>query len=236
MEISVVIPVYNEEKNIREKLSALNETLKKSFKSYEIIAVNDGSCDRSLEALRELGFIRLITYGENRGKGYAVRRGVLFARGDYVFFTDADLSYSPENFLTAVNRLKREKSDYIIGIRADKKASYPPMRYFLSEAFSRAVSRALRLSASDTQCGFKGFEKRAARAVFPPLGTRRFGFDFELLYIADRLSLKKSSMSVSFTHSARTHVRLVRDSADMLASLLKLKFRSVYFEKHRPKN
>lgn len=235
MELSVIIPVYNQEENIEKNLTALKSCLSDQFKAFEIIAVNDGSTDNSLEILKSISFIRLISYSENRGKGYAVKRGVMAAQGKYIFFTDADLSYSPENFRPAVEVLKTEHTNGIIGIRSYKKSDYPPHRRLLSNAFSFFVKRLLKLNTKDSQCGFKGFEKTCARNIFSSLTVFRFGFDAELLLEAQNERLKLSSLPVHFTHFEASSVKPLKDSREMLFSLLKLKFRRRRLEKYRNK-
>jgi len=233
MELSVIIPVYNQQENIGKNLIKLKNCLSKSFIDFEIIAVNDGSSDQSLKILETLSFIRLISYPKNKGKGYAVRRGVMAARGKYIFFTDADLSYSPEEIYRATNILKEEKSDGIIGVRYFKQSDYPPIRRFLSDTFSSLVKFYLHLDIKDSQCGFKGFEKACARNIFANLTIFRFGFDMELLLEAQNEKLKISSLPVSFTHFPSSSLKLFKDSREMLFSLFKLKIRRARLEKYR---
>lgn len=232
LKLSVVIPAYNEEKNIKNTLTLLNEYLKKNFSDFEIIVINDGSTDKTEEIIKELGFARLFSEEKNRGKGYAVKKGILNAEGDCIFFTDADLSYSPEYIKLAAELMQKEKTDCICGKRFNLQNDYPPLRRLLSITFQNIVSAFLKLEVKDTQCGFKGFSKKAAETVFPFVKTNGFGFDFEALYYARLFGFSASEISVRFSHSEKSHVRIFKDSADMLFSLLKIKFRSVSFEKN----
>lgn len=224
-ELSVIIPVYNQEKNIEKNMIRLKACLEKKYNEFEIIAVNDGSCDKSLDILRRLKFVHVITYPKNRGKGYAVRRGVMAARGKYIFFTDADLSYSPNEIFRALRLLETEQSDGVIGVRNFKKSEYPPLRRFISDVFSFIVKNVLRLDFKDSQCGFKGFKKTCARNIFPRLTVFRFGFDVELLLEAKYDGLKLSALPVHFTHFESSSVKPFKDSREMLFSLFKIKKR-----------
>lgn len=232
MFLSVIIPVFNQEENIEKNLTLLQNCLLKDFESFEIIAVNDGSSDKSLEILKRLSFIQLISYPENRGKGYAIRRGVMAAKGKYIFFTDADLSYSPSYILCAIKLLNEDKSDAVLGVRRYIKEEYPMSRKLLSHVFSSFVKWLLKLETEDSQCGFKGFKKSLARNIFADLTIFRFGFDAEILLKAKELSLKLSFLPVHFTHFPSS-VRLLKDSREMLFSLFKLKHRRYRLEKYR---
>ncbi len=230
-EVSVIVPVYNQEENIGRNLKILKESLEKEFSDFEIIAVNDGSSDKSFEILKRTNFVRTVFCPENKGKGYAVRRGVMLARGEYIFFTDADLSYSPENIIKGINVIKTEKSDGVCGIRAYKNSEYPFFRRFSSSVFSFFAKSILKLNISDSQCGFKGFEKNAARNVFARLQTFRFGFDAELLFEAKKEGLKLSALPVHFTHFPSKSLKPLKDSGEMLFSLFKIKYGSRRREK-----
>lgn len=233
MELSVIIPVYNQEDNIKKNMIRLERALESGFSNFEIIAVNDGSTDRSLEILKKLEFIRLVTYSKNRGKGYAVKRGVMAARGDYIFFTDADLSYSPSDISKAIDVLKYERSNGIIGIRSFKQSEYPFFRRLYSDTFSFIVNKMLRLDVTDSQCGFKGFERICARNIFSALTVFRFGFDAELLLEAKKFGFKLSVLPVHFTHFPSSSISPFKDSWEMLLSIFKIRIRSRRFEKYR---
>lgn len=233
MELSVIIPVYNQQENIGKNLIKLKNCLSGHFKDFEIIVVNDGSSDSSLKILKSISFIRLISYVKNRGKGYAIRRGVMAAKGKYIFYTDADLSYFPEDICRAVKILEDEKSDGIIGVRCFKKEDYSILRRFFSNSFSFFVNNILKLDAEDSQCGFKGFEKSCARNIFPRLTVFRFGFDVELLLEAQTLKLKLSKIPVRFVHFPSTSVKIFKDSGEMALSILKLRFRRLRLENYR---
>ena len=115
MEISLIIPAYNEEKQILNTLVSVIEYMEEKTAPYEIIVVNDGSRDKTAEMAKSLEpYIRLISYEENHGKGYAVAKGVKAAEGEYIFFTDADLSYSPD-YIYAGEKLLSGGAEMVIG-------------------------------------------------------------------------------------------------------------------------
>lgn len=233
MQLSVIIPIYNEEKTIKSSLLTLYNYLISSFKTFEIIAVNDGSTDNTLKILKTINFIRLISYEKNKGKGYAVKRGILLAKGEFLFFTDADLSFPPENILRGIFLLNSDKSEYVVGTRKNKKETYPLVRRILSKGFSNAVHFLLKLDINDTQCGFKGFRRTIAKNIFPRVQDTGFCFDIELLFLLKTENLKSSTLPVTFSHKDTSHIRIFRDSLNMFFSLLKIKFRSKKFERHK---
>lgn len=225
MKISVVIPVYNEEKVIRSSLEVLENYLSKTFFDYEIIAVNDGSGDESLNILKSLNFIRLLSEDKNRGKGYAVKKGILSACGDYIFFTDADLSYSPEYIYRAALFMKQSKAECVFGKRCGLKKDYPFVRRTASKIFAKLSQKFLKLDISDPQCGFKGFSKQAANQIFSLVTNDGFAFDVEAAYAAKALNLSHKELEVRFFHKKNSRVNLFLDSAKMLLALFKIKKR-----------
>ncbi len=211
MKISVVIPAFNEEEVIQNTLTTYMEFLSKNFKNFELIAVNDGSVDNTESCIRSVKDVICISYLKNRGKGYAVKRGVLRAGGDYIFFTDADLSYRPENILRAIEILGKNKVGAIAGIREKQRCDYPFLRRVCSQAFSLFVRAALPTQLPDTQCGFKGFDKETGKRIFSMLRTVDFGFDFEVVYLLQLLDKPVFELPVSFVHRAKSHVSPARD-------------------------
>lgn len=223
MKISLVIPAYNEEKNIKNTICKYTDFFKQHGFDYEIIAVDDGSTDKTRHEIEKCKDVICISYPKNQGKGYAVKRGVLRAKGDYVFFTDADLSYSPDCVLTAVSCLCTERANGVIGVRGERR-DYPPLRRLASKIFCRVVKSVLRIDAPDTQCGFKGFDKSTARELFAETTLFGFGFDFEVLYLFGKTGKKLTWFPVPFTHRGESHIRLFSDSIKMLRDIIYLKF------------
>lgn len=180
--LSLVVPSFNEARILPENLDRLHS----SFPEAEIILVSDGSSDRTESVPSGLSFpVRLLEHHPNRGKGFAIRRGVLAAEGELIVFTDADLPFGVEGVRTVVERL--EAADAPEVVIASKATEQRGLGYLAARAVVRLVIRAvLGLSFPDTQAGLKGFRRDQARTVFCQATVDRFATDLEILYIARR--------------------------------------------------
>ena len=173
-EISVVIPLYNEERCLGANAAEVKAFLDARDSSWELILVNDGSRDRTLaiaaRLAREDPRIRLISYGKNRGKGYAVRTGMLEARGRYRVFMDADLAVPVEYAGTCHDRLI-QGAEVVIGSRhlpgACIQVPEEPLRQALGGIYRKMILAGFRLAVTDITCGLKGFPRRPRRRYFP---------------------------------------------------------------------
>lgn len=190
MLLSIIIPAYNEEKRLPETLKKVREYLVKQSYDFEIIVINDGSSDDTARVIKYLirnwhGF-RQISYEPNHGKGYAVKTGMLAARGDYALLMDADNSTD----ISEVEKFwpYKEKFEVIIGSRYLKKDSIkikqPLGRRIVSRLGNFLVRTMLGIHSVDTQCGFKMFSAIARQNIFPLQQVERWGFDMEILAIA----------------------------------------------------
>ncbi len=233
MKISLVIPAYNEEKNIRKTIIAYKSYLEGTGEDYEIIAVDDGSCDNTLAEIKSIDNIICITYSQNRGKGYAVKRAMLRATGDYIFFTDGDLSYEPSDIGRAIAVFKSKSVNMVAGERIDKKEKYSVLRRLASFVLGLLLRYVLKLDTEDSQCGFKGFDKKSAREIFSQLRCSDFGFDFEVLFLAKANNLKRTSLPVSFTHRDNSRVNIISDSVRILKGIMQIASESITFENRR---
>lgn len=228
--ITLVIPFYNEEAILADAIQRAAKYLAAEFGDYELILVDDGSTDSSLSIARqyESDSVRVLTYKPNRGKGYAVRMGTLAARGEAVFFTDADLPYGLEALRTGYDRLTSGCCDLIVGSRnigKDGYESYPPLREVASHVFVFMVNAVLGLGVSDSQCGLKGFTRPTAQQVFSRARIDGFAFDMEALYVARNMNLRIEEMPVRLIAHGDSKVRVVRDSLRMIRDLMKVRFR-----------
>jgi len=230
--LSVVVPAFNEEERIGRTVGHMAEYLRSRPWPAEILVVDDGSGDetrrRAEEALRDAPGGRLLGEAENKGKGYAVRRGVLAAEGDFILFTDADLS-TPVEELEKFWPVLEAGSDIVIGSRAlpgsDIQIRQTRVRRGMGKLFNLWVRLFLFRGIPDTQCGFKLFRRKAARAVFEPLETTGFAFDVEVLLHARRMGFRLAQVPVVWRNSAPSKVRLVRSSVRMLAELRRIRRR-----------
>jgi len=239
--LSIVIPVFNEERRLHKLLAGLQADAERVASSLElelleVIAVEDGSTDRSAELLAEFDGLperfRVIRFPRNRGKGAAVRDGMLAARGDLALMTDADLS-TPLDELGLLLAAVREGADVAIGSRALDRTKVlvhqPIYRELMGRAFNRLLRRITRLPWRDTQCGFKLFRLERAIRLFELQRVEGFAFDAELLVNARRLGLEVKEIAVRWIDDPDTHVGLVSSSAQMALDTLRIAYRS-----HRP--
>ena len=232
MDLSVVIPAYNEEKDIESCVTAVTEYLEEEKIQFEILAVDDGSTDRTLEQIRKLSAhdprVRALTNGSNRGKGFTVRHGVMESTGDCVLFTDVDLSTPIREYRKLRDFIERG-DDVAFGSRAlaksQLKKKQPWYRIYLGRLANRAIQMlvpALR-GIKDTQCGFKLFRGEVARRIFPLQRIERWGFDFEILHIARKYGYKVVEVPVEWSHSGDTRIRF-RDYPRTLQELFKVRW------------
>lgn len=225
--LSVVVPAYNEEKRIESTLQQLVSHLQNHFPAFEIIVVDDGSTDATAEKVRQAATanhrIVLHRLPENRGKGFAVRAGMLLASGDAVLFTDADLSTPVEEIDMALAEL-RQGFPVVIASRRHpqsviaRRQSWP--RELLGRAFNKVIRLVLSLPFKDTQCGFKCFTGAAAKAIFARATIDTFSFDVEVLMIAMALGFSIKEIPVRWTDAPGSKVRPWRDAAIIFYELI----------------
>ena len=190
-ELSIVVPVYNEETLIGNTLDGLQSYMKTRSESYEIVVVDDGSQDRTVTCVQEWQKrnqvdVQLLVNEENRGKGFSVRRGVLESCGQYIFFIDADLPYELQAVDGFMNAL-RNGYDLAVGSRAlpgSQVKGVPAIRFIAGQVFSWLERFVLSTGTADTQCGFKALTLAAAKNIFRRLTIDGFGFDVELFFVA----------------------------------------------------
>ncbi len=231
--LSVVIPAYNEEQRLKESLPPALAYLAQQPYSWELIVVDDGSCDRTSEVVRELAGgrsnIRVLRNEPNRGKGYSIRRGMLEAHGEYRLFSDADFS-TPIEEVEKLWKAVEEGYDVVIGSRGLAESQLIRRQNLLRETMGRVfnflVQALLVPGIRDTQCGFKLFSARAAQAVFPRQTLDGFSFDVEILYLARQSGFRVKEVPIRWINSPATKVSPLRDATKMFLDLLKLRLRS----------
>lgn len=227
--LSIIIPAHNEAKRLPPSLEKIDAFLQKQAYASEVIVVENGSADGTFEIARD--FEQRMTYlrvfhEEDRGKGLAIKRGMLESRGKYRFLCDADLSMPIEQ----VNRFlppQLETVDVAIGSRevvGSKRFNEPPYRHFIGRIFNTMVRWLLLPGLQDTQCGFKCFRDEVAETVFPLQRLDGMSFDAEVLYIARRKGFKIVEVPIDWYHDPDSRVRLVKDSLRMGFDLLSIRW------------
>ncbi|MDH3299009.1 MAG: glycosyltransferase [Acidimicrobiia bacterium] len=227
LRLTVVLPAYNEEDRIAATIDAVRQTLKPVLGDgdLEILVVDDGSADDTPAAAERAG-ARVLRQPVNRGKGAAVRRGVLEARGRSVVFTDADLAYRPELLLTVLDEVE-QGWDMVVGSRRHQHTNVLVRARRLRELGGRMVNRLTHLVLlghfRDTQCGLKGFQADIARIVFERTRIDGFAFDVELFLIAEQDQLSLREIPVSVENRAGSSVRVVADFAALMVDLFRIR-------------
>ena len=227
MNVSLVIPAYNESGIVLDTIRAASARLSELAQEYEVLIVDDGSTDGMAEMVRGCGdsHVRLESYAPNRGKGRAVRVGMLAARGDVILCTDADLAYGVDVFAVMLQRFACGRADLVIGSRrlnGEGYKGYPPLRVLTSKCFG-LLARTVSGLKYDTQCGIKGYRREAARRIFSQCATDGFSFDFEVLMRADRLGLQVEQIPVSVVNFRESKVNVVRDSLRMFRDVFRIR-------------
>ncbi|MFL6538533.1 MAG: dolichyl-phosphate beta-glucosyltransferase [Chthoniobacterales bacterium] len=231
--ITIVIPAFNEAHRISETLATVLEYLQRETAESELIVVDDGSSDTTSEivqsAFANSGRIstRLIRHSPNRGKGAAVRDGILAAKYPIALFSDADLSTPINETPKLIEPILRGDADIAIGSRAlDRKLignRQPWRREQGGRVFNLVVRLATGLPFWDTQCGFKAFRLEVCRSLFEQSRVAGFGFDVELLFLAQRAGLRMREIPVRWNHHDGSKVHFLRDSVAMLREVISLR-------------
>jgi dolichyl-phosphate beta-glucosyltransferase len=230
--LSIVIPAYNEERRLPATLDRILAYLERSpVPVAEILVVDDGSRDGTAGVVQAKGgIVRLVSNPGNRGKGYAVRNGMLAAKGDWILSTDADLSAPIEELGKLIAAARRENAAVAIGSRAlDRKlvkVHQPMMREVSGRAFNIVMRLVTGLPFRDTQCGFKLFRGDAAREIFSRQIEEGFSFDVEDLLIAHALGLRSVEVPVEWSNVEGTKVSLAQGMKSF-ADLVRIRTRAV---------
>ncbi len=232
--ISVVIPMYNEELIAEESMRELSSYMASNFDSWEIVVSNDGSRDRTKEIMTslsdEIEGLRFVSYDDNRGKGSAIREGILATKGDVVVYTDCDLAYGTEIIKTISEKLSTDASDIVIGSRNisdDGYAGYTFLRKLASKTYIKVICLAAGFSHSDSQCGIKCFKGDVARRIFATCQINSFAFDLEALMTAEAMGYRVTEQAVSIINhrESTSKVHLVKDTMKMLRDIRQIKKR-----------
>ena len=231
MELSVIIPAFNEEKRLGKTLEIIKSFLDGKGFEYEVIVVDDGSGDNTVKVAREsalaaAGRLKLLSNEKNRGKGYSVRRGISGSCGRRVLFSDADLS-TPITEMDKLSALLDGACQIAIGSRSvkdsDVKVHQPLIRQTMGKVFNLFVKILMYRDYNDTQCGFKMFDGDTARSLVPGLKIDGFCFDVELIYLARKKGYKVKEAGVVWENSPESKVDPIKSSMEMFLNLFRIK-------------
>jgi dolichyl-phosphate beta-glucosyltransferase len=242
IDLSIIIPAYNEEQRLPHTLESVNTYLHQLSDSYEIIVVDDGSSDGTSQIVKDFQkkfhLLGLITLPENKGKGYAVRTGILHSKGRFVIFMDADLS-TPIEEVEKLLPLLEEGFDIVIGTRRS-----PDSKIIVSQTWLRRFMGGMYIllnrwfgiiDVEDVTCGFKGFRRDAAKQIFQVARLNRFSFDSEVLYLAQaKFGLRWTQVPIEWTNYADSKVHILRETVTSFLDLIKIKLYDLrgFYKKH----
>jgi dolichyl-phosphate beta-glucosyltransferase len=230
--LSIVVPAYNEEARLPDSLAAIAAWMDARRLDAEILVVDDGSRDRTAEfaaeALRGRRG-RVLKNGENRGKGYSVRHGVLEAAGRFVLLTDADLSTPITEYDKLAAFVRDHDLDVAIGSRAlpgsDVQRRQGLVRQSMGRIFNRIIRAMTGLTFQDTQCGFKLLDRERTRPLFEKMVVDRFAFDVELLFLCRRFGLSVREVPVIWRNAPGSKVSILGDPLNMLLDVGRVRWR-----------
>jgi glycosyltransferase involved in cell wall biosynthesis len=240
--LSVVIPAFNEERRLAATLARVRDHLVDRWRAWEIVVVDDGSSDGTAAVAGSTAAAdpRIVVRQEpHRGKGGAVKAGLLTARGAYRFMCDADLSMPIEE-LDRFQTPLAAGYDIAIGTReghAARRFEEPAYRHWTGRAFNLAVQRLVLPGIEDSQCGFKMFTASAVESIFPLVRVTGWAFDVEVLTIAREQRLRIAEVPIDWHYRRESQLSIVRDSAAMLTDVLRVRARAlagVYRRSARP--
>ena len=235
--LSVVIPMYNELEVAPKTAVELSSYLEKYLgNDFEILFSDDGSTDGCAQAVASLRLpnVRVIRYAVNKGKGSAIREGIMRSRGDIIVYTDSDLAYGSEAVYKIYSELENSGKNVVIGSRnltKDGYQGYALTRKLMSKAYIKMISSFVGFSYSDSQCGLKAFTAESAKTIFSRCTVNGFAFDLEVLILADKMSMSVSEFPVKIVnHSqSRSKINPIKDAIKMISDVNKIKNRHKNF-------
>jgi dolichyl-phosphate beta-glucosyltransferase len=229
--VSVVIPAYNEEERIIPTIGAIATYMSSRGEPWELIVADDGSSDTTVRLLQDmrLANMHVLVAERNGGKGSAVRRGVLAARGSVVLFADADQSTPIEQFDQLYNKITNEGYDIVVASRSATGAvvaGKSRLRKLLSRGLQTLVRAVGGLSISDTQCGFKLFTAQAAKQLFSLQVIDGFSFDLEVLYLAQKNGMRTAEVPVEWIDAPGSTVNPLTVTLQFLREIFRVRLNS----------
>lgn len=226
--ISIIIPVFNEEKRISASLDIIAEFIKGYSEECEVVIVNDGSWDSTpkiLEDYKQRMNLKILLHKINQGKGAAIRTGIKSASGEKILFTDIDLSV-PIETLGSFNEVLTTDVDIVIGSREHPASQIEVKQFWLRElagySFTILTNAVLQVGVSDFTCGFKLFRREAARKIFAHQLINRWAFDAETMFLAKKYEFEIKEMPVVWRHSEGSKVKFPQALIDSFFGLLQI--------------
>ncbi len=242
LDLSLVIPIYRQEKTILQNLQVISSAVEKTRFSFEIIAVVDGYVDRSHEILEkaQLPHVHLLGYEKNHGKSYAIRHGMKQARGEYVMFLDSGMEIDTSGISMLMEHMIWYEADIIVGSKRHpaSQVNYTPVRKILSYVYYLIVRILFGLNIRDTQAGIKLFRKEVLTAILPKLLEKKFCGDLEMLVVAKTCGYKRiyeAPIKLNYAFASVTTASSVKSIVGMLIDTAAIWYRKniIFYYKDR---
>lgn len=196
--LSIIIPAYKQEKTIKRDLIIVNRSIREGLSSnydYEIICVIDGEVDNTLSEAKKVESekLKVVSYKDNKGKGYAVRYGMKQARGDLISFLDAGMDISPKGIMMLLAHMEWYNADIVVGSKRHpvSRVNYPLLRHILSYGYHFGIRILFGIHLTDTQSGLKVFKRQVIDKILPRLLVKRYAMDIEMLAVAKHIGFKR---------------------------------------------
>lgn len=234
MKLSIIMPMYNST-DIITNLEEAKKALNKVTPDYEIILVNDGSTNNCIDLTRKIKDekIKVVGYEKNKGKGYAIKYGFNFTKGDYVAFVDCGRDLNPKQLRDFLKIIKDKKVDIVIGSKRHPESvvNYPLIRRFMSKIYQISNKILFNLSVQDTQVGLKLFKRQVLENIMPRIAIKSFAFDLELLVLAQKYKYSIIEAPITMRYQFKSTINPVNVSLmlwDTLAIFYRLKLLRYY--------